>query len=774
MVKYTEFFDGGLLDLIPIQRASKRPVGSWPEMKASRSLVSQWQGEGRNLGLRTSRFPAVDIDVLDKELAEGLTAIAVETLGAAPMRSGLPPKRTLLYQTERPFRKKWFAFSHGGREHRVEILAHGQYTVVAGVHPSGYSYDWPEVGAPSAAYLTWITEEQVVGFLDAAIEWLEERGVVVTHRVTNASDAASTDQDSLEAPDWASLEEAVQSIPNTSATFPTREAYLKFAIAVKAAWPEDEAAAYGLWAEWAGRWTQGTNDPLVMRRDWTSLRPPYRVGWPWLEDLLRSYGVSTAAEDFKDMPLEDPPADPDPSPPYSHAWLSNRFITEYGDRVRFCQPLGGWLRWDGSRFAPDEVNVVRNWAAKTCRAAAVDGTTFHGMTASDASKARRFAASVAAVDSTLSYSLFHPEVAAEVGAFDANEWLMNTPDGVYDLRTGVRMANDPKYMFTRMAAAAPRRVGTPKWDAFLSEATGGDPELVSYLQRLTGYSLTGSTREHAFVFFYGPGGNGKGVFLNTLVKALGTYAAVSAMDTFTATKNDRHPADLASLAGARMVTAQETQEGRSWDEARIKSITGGDPVSARFMRQDFFTFIPQFKLIISGNHKPRLHTVDKAMRRRLHLVPFTVQPRNVNQNLADELQEELPGIMQWALDGCIAWQKEGLNPPAAVLDATEAYFTEEDVIGRWLAERTDPTAEVTSNRDLYSDWSLWCVENGETPGTTRTLSQSLRQKGIGEGRTKEAKGFKLKLRERAIRTGRSELSEPVALDDLISNIGGRK
>src|SRR4051794_373979 len=189
-------------------------------------------------------------------------------------------------------------------------------------------------------------------------------------------------------------------------------------------------------------------------------------------------------------------------------------------------------------------------------------------------------------------------------------------------------------------------------------------------------------------FGYGTGANGKGTFLNTLSGLLAGYAAVAPMDAFTASATDRHTTDLAMLRGARLVTAQETEEGRRWAESRVKAMTGGDPITARFMRQDFFTFSPQFKLLIAGNHRPGLRNVDEAIRRRFNMLPFAVKiPANEREKaLPEKLKAEWPGILAWAIQGCLDWQKEGLSPPLAVLEATEEYLVSEDALGTWLAE----------------------------------------------------------------------------------------
>ena len=200
-------------------------------------------------------------------------------------------------------------------------------------------------------------------------------------------------------------------------------------------------------------------------------------------------------------------------------------------------------------------------------------------------------------------------LAATTDQWDADPWLLNTPGGVIDLRTGEIRDHQPSDYMTKMTAVEPDGA-CPLWRKFLNRIFAGDAELIAYVQRVAGYTLTGSTRDHAMFFGFGTGANGKSVFINTISGILGDYHRTAAIETFTASKFDRHPTDLAGLRGARLVTAIETEEGRRWDEAKIKTLTGGDKISARFMRQDYFEFSPQFKLMIAGNRKPSLRSVD--------------------------------------------------------------------------------------------------------------------------------------------------------------------
>jgi putative DNA primase/helicase len=208
------------------------------------------------------------------------------------------------------------------------------------------------------------------------------------------------------------------------------------------------------------------------------------------------------------------------------------------------------------------------------------------------------------------------------------------------------------------------------------------------LQRVFGYCLTGSTREHALFFFYGTGANGKSVLINIISWILGDYQRMAPMETFTVTQNDRHPTELAWLQGRRLVTAVETEEGRRWADAKIKQLTGGDKISARFMRQDFFEYTPQFKLVIAGNHKLGLRSVDEATRRRFNLIPFsvTIPEDERDPQLLDKLKAEAPSILQWMIDGAVAWQEQGPAAPRVVLDATKAYLASEDALAGWIED----------------------------------------------------------------------------------------
>ncbi len=272
-------------------------------------------------------------------------------------------------------------------------------------------------------------------------------------------------------------------------------------------------------------------------------------------------------------------------------------------------------------------------------------------------------------------------------------------------------------------------------NAMLKETYGDDEETIGFIQRLLGYALTGTCEEHMLAFCYGTGGNGKGVLLNTVQRIFGSYAATAAVETFTSSTYERHSTDQAMLRGRRLVLAQETDDGQRWAEAKIKRITGGDEITARYMRQDNFTYTPQFTLIIAGNHKPSLRNVDEAIKRRLIMIPFdhTVPADRRDPKLAEALEAEWSGILAWIIEGCLEWQRIGLNPSASIRGATNDYLLEEDALGRFLGERCQPIelfeGNETPTRTIFGDWQEWCATTGEHAGTEKSFSQKLADRG---------------------------------------------
>lgn len=415
--------------------------------------------------------------------------------------------------------------------------------------------------------------------------------------------------------------------------------------------------------------------------------------------------------------------------------LALTFTERHAGELRYVPAWSRWLVWDGFRWRPDDRLRAYDLAREVCRE-----LSHRGRTAAAAEKVR----SAATVAAAVRLAQADPRHARPPDVFDRDPFELNTLSGILDLRTGKMRPHDPDAHLTKLTGAFVQDRPTPLWDRFLSEVFP-DPEVIPFIQRMAGYLTTGVTREHAFFFAWGTGANGKGVLLNTLTGILGDYAVVSDMATFTVNQGERHPTDLAMLRAARAVFSQETEEGRRWAESRIKALTGGDPVTARFMRGDFFTYKPQFKLLIAGNHKPQLRNVDEAMRRRLHMIPFTetFTADRRDPDLADKLRDEWSGILGWMVRGALAWQAEGLRPPQAVLDATEDYFSSEDSIARWLDDCCIVAPNLTATTaDLFGSWKGWTERTGEFTGTQRRFIEALRDRGFGDSRTKRSRGLR--------------------------------
>jgi P4 family phage/plasmid primase-like protien len=438
-----------------------------------------------------------------------------------------------------------------------------------------------------------------------------------------------------------------------------------------------------------------------------------------------------------DLDTLDPATDDLPDR-YTEDNVALAFSAKFADDYRYVAPWGRWMRWHEQRWVEDETILVFDEARKLCRQAADYAKRDGDLTPSKkASVAQRFGSS-ATVASVERFARADRRHAATVGQWDADPWLLNTPAGVVDLRTGHVTPGSRQSYMTKITRVAPGGA-CEAWHRFLHTATAGDGELIAFLQRMAGYCLTGSTRDHALFFVYGTGGNGKGTFLNTLQWIIGDYAKSAPADMFTERKHEAHTTELARLMGARLVAAQETEEGKRWAEAKIKALTGGDPVTARFMRQNDFEFIPQFKLVMTGNHKPGLRNVDEAIKRRLHLIPFTVTiaPQDRDVELPERLRNESGGILQWAIEGCMAWQRGGLKPPAAVVAATDEYLEQEDQFVNWIAECCD-VGDLLSHtaKPLYESYRKWAEGAGEWAINQKRWAQQMQSRGYESHRTK--------------------------------------
>ncbi|MEI7836775.1 MAG: phage/plasmid primase, P4 family [Planctomycetota bacterium] len=426
---------------------------------------------------------------------------------------------------------------------------------------------------------------------------------------------------------------------------------------------------------------------------------------------------------------------------------SDRFVASFGQEWRYCGGRGKWLHYDGTRWAADDDLKVLRFAKATARA------IFNEAAATDDEKRQKALAKHALASQSRSLlcnmvDLARCELSVAANALDADPWTLNVENGTIDLRTAKLYPHRADDLLTKVAPVAADPAATcPIWLAFLDRIMDGNDTLIGYLQRLAGMSLTGDVSEQALFMLHGQGANGKSVYLDTLSGLLGEYAAEAAPDLLIDRRTPEHPTELADLQGRRLVVACETGEGGRLRVELVKRLTGNARLKARYMRCDYFEFPRTHKLIVATNNRPVVRESTHAIWRRLRLIPFTVTIPEAEQDrcLLDKLRAERPGILNWALAGCIDWQTDGLQTPPEVEAATAEYETEQDVLADFLEDRCvfHPGADV-SREMIYTTYHDWSELANERPLTKNGLFDRLRRlPGVGEYRRngRAARGF---------------------------------
>lgn len=411
------------------------------------------------------------------------------------------------------------------------------------------------------------------------------------------------------------------------------------------------------------------------------------------------------------------------------------FVKLYGTDYRHVPGLG-WYRWQGTRWQFDEDDTVV-WAAGDL-AEAFATTDPRGLfTAHALNQHLKRSMSTAGINAMLTQAKAAPGMVLNATALDADPYVLCTTEGIVDLRTGLLRAPDPNKDFnSRSTTVGPQQTPTPRWQRFLTDTFGRDPEdqeMISFLQLMLGYSVTGDVGGQVMPFLFGSGKNGKSVLLDVLMKLLGDYADAAPPGFLMARPFEGHPTDLAELHGRRVIVCSEVKPGDKFDEARVKLLTGGDRIKARRMRQDFFSFEPTHKLWLLANHRPEVGTGGFAFWRRMRLIPFerVVSDDRKIDNLADILvTEEGPGILGWLIEGArryLAGDKD-LTGPARVRIATTAYAETEDHIGRFFDEscilNSDSRAEQAR---LYAECKTWCQNEGAPVISSRAFAARARE-----------------------------------------------
>lgn len=436
---------------------------------------------------------------------------------------------------------------------------------------------------------------------------------------------------------------------------------------------------------------------------------------------------------------------------------SRRLAARVRNRARFCKRFGHWLVYHEGRWEADDAGRV----VQEAKASAIDLYALVPRIRDDTQRAA-FAKHVThsqkglAINAAIALARSEPGIPVRPSDLDTDPWLLNVRNGTIDLRTGELRPHDPTDLITRQSPVAYDPDATaPTWDAFLASITLGRADLAGYLQRIAGYAASGMATERQAFVLYGAGRNGKGAFCNVLEHVLGDYSVRTPTETLMARRHDSGISnDLARLRGARFVRASETEEGRRFNVARVKDLTGNETISARFLFGEFFDFRPEFTLVVTTNHKPIVPANDQALWDRLRLVPFDLRlwddddpaeertdpGKRVDKRLEEKLRAEAPGILRWIVEGCLAWQREGLHAPECVLGATQEYRDESDRVGAFLEDRcvVQEASRVTAG-EIFAAYVEWATANGERPMSNQAFGRALAEKGFHQDRLGRAR-----------------------------------
>ena len=473
-----------------------------------------------------------------------------------------------------------------------------------------------------------------------------------------------------------------------------------------------------------------------------SREPESDIEWEPDESQAPPTGRRERAVSAEDLSLSEPETFADIPPelqvfPRTDIGNAERLVALHGNDLRHCELWRSWMVWDGKRWQRDQTGEIMRRAKHTVRRIMLEGAN-EPVDKLRAAIGKWAVASESQARQNAMVALAKSHVPVSPDDFDIDPMVLNVHNGTIDLRDGAVREPDRRRMLTKLAGTEYRPAAeAPIWEAFLRRVLADDEELIDFLRRAVGYSLTGNTSEQCFFLLYGTGANGKTVFLRTISSLMGDYANQADFGSFLARRGEGPRNDIADLKGARFVAAVEAEEGRRLAESMIKSLTGGDSIKARFLYSEHFTFDPQFKIWLGANHKPIVRGTDEAIWRRIRLVPFevTIPEAERDPTLLQKLATELPGILRWALVGCERWQQGGLACPKKVRFATDQYREASDLIGEFIDESCSVAPDLLSPvSDLYKEYQSWCEASGERPLSKHDFGVRLDERGFAGDR----------------------------------------
>lgn len=407
------------------------------------------------------------------------------------------------------------------------------------------------------------------------------------------------------------------------------------------------------------------------------------------------------------------------------------FILEHGLDVKYCTDFGKWLKWDGKRWTIASSEELLHLAAVTAENMAQEASSERNKELLQ--RALRLQ-NVRRMRSMLEVVASDPCILIGADRLDTDPFLLNCQNGTINLQSGEFREHQREDLITKLCNASYNpEAGCELWLKFLNRIMDNNAELVDFLQKAIGYSLTASTSEQVFFLLHGTGKNGKSTLVDTLTNILNDYAIATPMSTFLSKNNDSIRNDVARLRGGRLITAQESDQERRLSEALLKQLTGGDVVVARYLHAEFFEFKLEGKIWLSSNYKPEVRDTSEGFWRRVRLLPFsiTIPETERVKGFADHLLIERDGILSWAVEGCKKWMQEGLASPDAVTEATSDYRKQSDVLSGFIEDRCLVSEQVRVNASsLYDAFKAWCDRNGEGQVTQRKFGLMMAEKGF--------------------------------------------
>ena len=419
--------------------------------------------------------------------------------------------------------------------------------------------------------------------------------------------------------------------------------------------------------------------------------------------------------------------------PLTELGLARRLVVAGEGRVRYAPEIRQWFVWDGRRWAEDLTGRVHRLAKQVVDRLHAE-SRFAPERREELVKAWLRFQTAARIRAIVELATTEPDIPVLMSEFDADPWALNCMNGVVDLRTGELRVHDAVEMHSKIVPIEyDPSAQAPHWQGFLEDVFAGDDELITFVQRFAGYSVTGDVREQLLIFAHGTGANGKSTMLGTLRRLAGDYGVQLDPAVLTAGPHEQHPTGLTDLRGARMVTTIETDAGKRLAEALVKMLTGGDPIRARRMRCDYFEFWPSHTIWLAGNHLPAIRGTDLGIWRRIALVPFdvTFEGERQDPDLPAKLDAEAQGILAWAVAGCLEWQQHGLEVPERVKAATARYRTSQDHLGRFIDECcvVDDAAYVAA-KSMREAYLGWCEAQGEKPWSAQAVGREFTDRGF--------------------------------------------